>query len=160
MDFFDYIAINATQGALSVFKNWSRITVRDQEELANGLRAVMKNLHDEDKKTFLSQLAEIHPDREIIEETVIDTSNAMASGEPCNCPNCQVKFGANGHEAVSNFLSTGQVQSILDQKTQVLNEKINNLNQEKTNNEKMNEKIFKLIIVGVICYLIFKHLKK
>jgi len=163
MDFYDYLAINCTKDALSVFKNWSNIRVNNEEELANGLRAVMSQLHDSDKQEMLTQLAEIHPDRKMISE-VSGLSEVMtttpSNGHECNCPNCQVKFGANGQSAVASFMSSGDIQTLLDKETKTLNQEINNLKQETSTKQLLNDKIFKLLMAGAVIYLIYKITKK
>ena len=163
MHLFDYISNNAPNETLQVFKRWSNIRVYNPEELSNGLHAVLKELPLERKQVFLAELAEVHPDREMFEEMyspepIEDFSNA--NGHNCNCSHCQIKFGANGQQAVSHFMSNGDIQNLLDTKTQNLNQEIANMKNEATNDYKMNDKIFKLVMFGVIAFLVYKITKK
>jgi hypothetical protein len=162
MDFYNYLAINCTQDALSVLKQWSNIRVNDEQELADGLRAVISQLSDTDKQDMLTNLAEIHPDRKMISE-VFDLSKEIKSdngGHECNCPNCQVKFGANGQTAVANFMSSGDVKTLLDKETQTLKQAIDTQTQTTNTSQLMNEKIFKLVMAGAVVYLIYKITNK
>jgi hypothetical protein len=161
MDFFDYLATNCTNDSLRVFKQWSGIRVTNEDELADGLRSLVGQSHDVQKQEILTQLAEIHPDRKMITEVSgLSEEIQPTNGHDCNCPNCQIKYGANGQNAVAHFMSTGEIKNLLDNKTQTLNQELNNLKQESTTNHKMNDKIFKLVMLGVAVWLIFKITKK
>ena len=162
MDFYNYLATNCTQDALNVLKHWSNVRVNDEEELADSLRAVVSQLPDSEKQDMLTNLAEIHPDRKMISE-VSGFSNEVKSdngGHECNCPNCQVKFGANGQTAVANFMSSGDVKNLLDKETQTLKQEIDSQKQTTNTSQLMNEKIFKLVMAGAVIYLIYKITKK
>ena len=165
MHFFDYISSNSPNETLNVFKRWTNARVRDPEELSEGLHALYQELPPERKQVFMTELAEIHPDREMMEEMftpepIESFAGAGGNGHQCNCPYCSVKFGANGQQAVSHFMSNGEVQNLLDNQTQNLNQEISNIKNEVTTDKKMNDKIFKLVIMGVVVYLLYKITKK
>lgn len=163
MHLFEYISQRSPKDALSVFKNWSNIRVYNEMELAEGFHALYQELSPENKQLLLTELAEIHPDRQMLEEIIapepIDDFSG-ANGHNCNCSLCNVKYGANGQEAVSHFMSNGDVQNLLDNKTQNINQELNNIKQEYTSDQKMNDKIFKLVIMAVVVYLAYRITKK
>jgi len=167
MDLFDYVAYSDPKKALEVYREYSRIRVRDEEELSDGLRAVMKNLRMEEKEAFLTKLAMIHPDREML----LETDNTRILSDPdedytvhkCNCPHCMMKAGAhgyfmaNGQNAVTHFMNSGSVPAEFQPNgNNALQTEIQNIKQENQTNKLMNDKIFRLIILGILGFLIYK----
>lgn len=161
MHVLEYISYNATQDALRLLKRWSDIIVRNEEQLADALMAKYDSLTNEQRQVFLAEVAEIHPDRQMIEEIITPEkieSFAGAGVHSCNCEYCQMKMGANGQQAVSHFMSNGNIQGLLDNQT--LNQEINNIKNEVNTDQKMNDKIFKLVMLGIAVYVLFKITKQ
>jgi len=163
MDTFQYISKSAPDEALSLFRSYSNLRVRDEDELANGLKAVFKNLSNEDKQEFLSDMASIHPDKDLlqpIENSSLETAQPQVTNNAhCNCPHCQAKFGANGQSAVSHFMSSGDFKTNSPE-IALMSKQVDSLTQQNNTKKIFNEKIFQLFVLGIALFLIYKHVIK
>lgn len=163
MDPFQYVAYNNSKGALDLLSKHSRLRVRNEKELADALKSVYGNLRIEDKEDFLISLRDIHPDQDLFENPEPSKEHA------CNCEYCQVKngqmlshvigthVGANGQQAVSHFLSSGEANHLLD--NSVSND-VNAIKQENTLNKAMNDKLFKILVISFIGIVVYKYIVK
>ena len=165
MDFYDYISAANTNEALAIFKGYSQTRVTNPEELSDGLRSVMRNLRNDEKQDFLSKLANAHPDFELMESTIDKPKSnedivEQYTGHKCNCPNCQVKHGANGMNAVGHYMSTGSVESLIDKESKGFARELESIKLENTTKKLMNERVIQLVIIAIIGFLFTRSLKK
>jgi hypothetical protein len=165
MDLFDYVSYSDPKRALEVYRQYSRIRVTDEQELSDGLRAVMKGLRMEDKEDFLTKLAMIHPDRQMLMETQTEIKSDPDddyTAHKCNCPHCMMKAGAhgmamaNGQNAVTHFMNSGAMPEYQNNQTKALETELQNIKQETKANKLMNDKIFQLVTLGILGFLIYK----
>ena len=163
MDPFQYVAYNNSRGALDLLSKHSRLRVRNEKELADALKSVYGNLRIEEKEDFLISLRDIHPDQDLFE------SPEKTNEHSCNCEYCQVKggqmlshvigthVGANGPQAVSHFLSSGEANHLIDQN---VNNEINAIKQENTLNKALNDRLFKILVISFIGIVVYKYIVK
>jgi hypothetical protein len=107
VDIYQYIAETRPQQAAAVINQFGFELqgVNNPDDLANCL----ENLVAEDGEPALLALAQIHPDRELIIESlnkptsiVPGGSNSAGSNGNCNCPNCR---GGNGSGTIDRLMS-------------------------------------------------------
>jgi hypothetical protein len=156
MDFFETIAYDNPTKAIAILQQHTRHIPETQGEIASGLKAVLRNLNDERKDEFLKELTEIHPDywlfKESIESDYDDERQApIEKASACGC-----MAGANGQQGVQSYMATGDAQTIMSQ----YQDKLNKLENEQTTNKTVNDKVFKLVVLGIIVILAYKILLK
>ena len=162
MDFFHYISFAEPDKALRVYRSYSDQRISNSKELSDALRQLIRNLDSTDKKELLSKLADIHPDRELISETteIVESDlNDNYKGHNCNCEHCNFKMGANGQNAVSHFMGSGEVMNMMGTNDQTT-EDIKLIKAENNTKKLLNERIFQLVMVSAIGFLLYKYLKK
>jgi len=175
MDIYTYTAYKNSDGALALAREYSKMRVRDPRELADLLRAVYKNLRVEEKEPFLLKLAEIHPDRELISESKETITSDMADNVPgdCHCGHCMARrqimhsdvigthVGANGMNAVGHFMNSGVVPpSMQSPQVNEANNEINTLKSENMMRTMLNDRVFKILVMGAIGFMLWKIVKK
>jgi hypothetical protein len=169
MDLFKYIANNkdSQREALKIVRENSRVSVRNPQELESALTNIYKNLRIEDKEKFLIRLSEIHPDRELYQNEIVesDADDNYLSNQ-CSCPYCVqartyheigTHVGANGLNAVSHFMQSG---GLLTQNDSQLSKEVESIKQESLTNKLLNDKILKLVVYAIAGYLLYKYINK
>lgn len=162
MDFFHYISFAEPDKALRIYRSYSDQRISNPKELSYALRQLIRNLESSEKKELLSKLADIHPDRDLISETteVVESDlNDNYSGHKCNCEYCNFKMGANGLNAVSHYMSTGEAMNLMGNNSPA-DEEIKILKAENQTKKLLNERIFQLVMISAIGFLLYKYLKK
>ena len=168
MDIFENVGQSDPEGALKLFRKHSQLSV-SRDNIGNGLYQVYKNLRFEEKQEFLLELAEMHPDRKLMEiaygsEESDPSDNYMQSGK-CNCQHCQIALShvigthavsANGIDAVNHYMSSGEVQNVVALSANGLNQEIQTIKANDTVKNLLNDRIFKLVTMGVLAVLVYK----
>ena len=174
MDIFTYTAYKNSDDAIALAREHSKMRVRDENELASLLRAVYKNLRVEEKEPFLLRMAEIHPDRELLAGTKETVVSDMADNVPgdCHCGHCMARrqimtsevigthVGANGMNAVGHYMNTGIVPPNMQSGTPSENNEVNNLKNENMMRSMLNDRVFKILVMGAIAFMLYKIVKK
>jgi len=171
MDIFTYTAYKNSDDALALAREHSKMRVRDENELATLLRGVYKNLRVEEKEPFLLKMAEIHPDRELLagtKETVVSDMSDNVPGD-CHCGHCMARrqlmtsevigthVGANGLSAVGHYMNTGVMPPAQSSEQ---NNEILNIKNENMMKNMFNDRVFKILVMGAIAFMLYKIVKK
>jgi hypothetical protein len=164
MDFFDYISDREPNATLEVFRRYSRHRVKDSQDLADGLRAVMKNLSGSEKEQLLLELRKVHPDRDLWEDEIQSLQEHRNYGHNCNCEHCQIKLGANGHDAVQHFMTgipqqnISSVRNYQEEKNQQrLEQELQNMRTENSMKKLFEDKMFKILMLALVGFLFYKY---
>lgn len=177
MDIFTYTALSAPDDAMKLLSQHSRLRPSDPQELAHTLKQVYKNLRNDEREDFLVQLASIHPDRELLSETMAPTeSDRYDNDSKMACPYCGHRHaidnqisqshvigthvGANGLHAVNHFMTSGQVPPHMQTPNTMENRELNSLKNQNMFRDMLNDRIFKIAMLGAIVFLIWKSVKK
>jgi len=170
-DIFEYVGDANPQGSFDLFRRHSGHRI-SKDQIGDGLRSVFKSLPESDQEKFLVEMAEIHPDGELL-STVYgdesDFSDDYTKSGKCHCQHCQIAnshatgsnmVGANGIDAVNHYMSSGDVKNIVNDTANGLNEELKTLKTENSFKALLNDKIFKLITLGVLAFLVIKITSK
>jgi hypothetical protein len=156
MDFFRTVAYDNPSRAMDILSMHTRAIPDTPEELADGLKGTMRNLRHGEKEEFLRALTEIHPDYELFRETIEPNYDEAFENFSERTGACGCKAGANGQAAVNTYMATGEAQQLMSQ----YNEKLNRIEIEQNTTKTVNDKVFKIVVVGIIAILAYKILLK
>lgn len=173
MDLFTYTSFAEPEKTLRFIRKYSRIEVNNAQELSENLREVYKNLTNEEKEDFLLNLAEIHPDKDLLDEALKDPEPKEKEAK-CNCPICSnhrmmnneistshvigTHVGANGLNAVGHYMNNSGL--LTARASGIENDDIKDVKNENMVRNMLNDRIFKYIITGAVLFLIWKTVKK
>jgi len=161
MDIFDIVSNHRPQDALALLRQYSRSRVESQADLADGLRSVVHGLPEGQQEEFLIELSNLHPDAQLFRE--INQSDMPSSFNRGSCAACNTMPSpvtgsyaeANGQQAVNHYMSTGPMAKTIDDQSS-LSKEIDALKNNNQSSKEIDDKIFKIVVILLIAYLIHK----
>lgn len=140
----EYIVQNDYEKAEKLIMNNGFLKPNNEIQAVNAINYLLQKASQENNQSFLLQLAEAHPDYELIESSIME----------------KIKHENNlGNEKKSNVsgiaeqvINANARQKEIEKKLQIVDEKISNANGQQANKEK-DDKYLKMLTIGCVTIL-------
>ena len=140
----EYIVQNDYDKAENLIMSNGFVKPQNEIQAVNAINYLLQKAGQENNHGFLSQLAEAHPDYELIEARVLEKINSQKQPED--------EKQSNVAGLAEQVINANARQKEIEKKIQIVDEKISNANGEQINKEK-DEKYIKMLTIGCITIL-------
>jgi len=141
----EYIVQNDYEKAESLIINNGFEKPQNKIQAVNAINYLLQKASQENNQSFLSQLAEAHPDYDLIELRIMEKIKLQNNNE------AEKKLNVAG--LAEQVINANARQKEIEKKIQIVDEKISNANGSKQTNKEKDDKYIQMLTIGCITIL-------